>query len=693
MWYDNGDFPAARAAGHPQGKGMVTMKHTVCRITALALILSLVLTVSLSGFGSAADVKEYLRGDADQNGTVNAADATRVLLHAVEKITLEGTALTCADADGNGDVNAADATRVLLHTVGKITLTETVIEETSDEPSEESKEQSKEESKPDPSSGEAGEEGGEATYDRTQDALTDKDFLKTSGTVLRNQSGTGDIVNLNGTNLGGWLHLEGWMDGGGGDNNDYAVRSQLLERFSEDEVDALMDVYQNAYITEEDLDFIASRGANCLRVPIFWMELMDNEGNMKEGAFDQIDWVIEECKERGIYIILDLHGGPGGHSSGWLTGGHSGSNELWTNSTYQAWAVTIWETIAARYKGEPAVAGYGLLNEPVAPNNAVAPVQAMYDKLFKAVRAIDEDHIIILGAFFSMDYLGDPKLHNWTNVVYESHHYNEGDKSVGGQESFAAGQASYIKQYMDRWGMPVLAGEFNFWSAESAWELWFQTLNEMNISWTSWTYKNTDKTASNYWGWYITPTVPTVNYLTDSYDTIAEKWSQYGSENYVPNTGLTDIVNRYTYYHYVDPMDAYADKLLPRSGWKVTAYRADGSDTAGKMLDGSMASRWASGEAQKDNGEQWVLLDLGSEQSFGAMLMYTPNGDAARGLLIEVSSDKETWTEVATGAAQEGFTEVTFGKQTARYVRITQTGNGPSNFWSIYELYLEKAAA
>src|SRR5689334_14296164 len=45
--------------------------------------------------------------------------------------------------------------------------------------------------------------------------LGPSDFLKTSGTVIRNNSGTGAIVNLRGTNLGGWLLQEGWMSPAG----------------------------------------------------------------------------------------------------------------------------------------------------------------------------------------------------------------------------------------------------------------------------------------------------------------------------------------------------------------------------------------------------------------------------------------------------------------------------------------------
>src|SRR5487761_1232975 len=41
--------------------------------------------------------------------------------------------------------------------------------------------------------------------------FTSSDFLKTSGPYLRNNSGTGSIVTLRGTNLGGWLTQEDWM--------------------------------------------------------------------------------------------------------------------------------------------------------------------------------------------------------------------------------------------------------------------------------------------------------------------------------------------------------------------------------------------------------------------------------------------------------------------------------------------------
>ena len=47
----------------------------------------------------------------------------------------------------------------------------------------------------------------------------------------------------------------------------------------------------------------------------------------------------------------------------------------------------------------------------------------MYDILYKAVREIDQDHIIFMGAFYSFDFLCNPREKGWENVVYQTHPY------------------------------------------------------------------------------------------------------------------------------------------------------------------------------------------------------------------------------------------------------------------------------
>lgn len=69
----------------------------------------------------------YKLGDVNNDGDINASDATRVLLHAAKKITLVDTQLLAANVTGDltgagqPNVNASDATRILLYVAKKIT--------------------------------------------------------------------------------------------------------------------------------------------------------------------------------------------------------------------------------------------------------------------------------------------------------------------------------------------------------------------------------------------------------------------------------------------------------------------------------------------------------------------------------------------------------------------------------------------
>src|SRR5690606_30051617 len=54
--------------------------------------------------------------------------------------------------------------------------------------------------------------GGLTPYTEHVSASMDtNDFLKANGTVIRNQSGLGEVVNLRGTNLASWMLQEDWI--------------------------------------------------------------------------------------------------------------------------------------------------------------------------------------------------------------------------------------------------------------------------------------------------------------------------------------------------------------------------------------------------------------------------------------------------------------------------------------------------
>lgn len=61
---------------------------------------------------------EYLPGDVNMDGSVNAADAAMILRFVVGLIDLDDTQRLAADVDGSGMINAADAAVILRYTVG-----------------------------------------------------------------------------------------------------------------------------------------------------------------------------------------------------------------------------------------------------------------------------------------------------------------------------------------------------------------------------------------------------------------------------------------------------------------------------------------------------------------------------------------------------------------------------------------------
>lgn len=126
---------------------------------------------------------------------------------------------------------------------------------------------------------------------------------------------------------------------------------------------------------------------------------------------------------------------------------------------------------------------------------------------------------------------------------------------------------------------------------------------------------------------------------------------------------------------------------LPRTGWTATASPSSTTDVPARMLDGSTATRWSSGTPMT-NGNT-VTVDLAAARTFSRIVMDSgpSTSDYARGYQIAVSTDGTTWRTVGSGTGTSALVTASVGSQTARYVRVTQTGSA-SWWWSIAELNL-----
>jgi len=160
----------------------------------------------------------------------------------------------------------------------------------------------------------------------------------------------------------------------------------------------------------------------------------------------------------------------------------------------------------------------------------------------------------------------------------------------------------------------------------------------------------------------------------------------------------TDIglVNGTTYYYVISATNSAGQSVnssqvtavpgtLNRTIW-IASSSTSGSDAPANALDGDLTTRWSTGTSQV-NG-QWFQVDMGSVNVFNKMVLNAVNSanDYPRGYQVTVSNDGINWNSLAvSGSESSGITTMTFAAQTARYIRITQTGSAPGTFWSIDE--------
>ncbi|HTI72272.1 MAG TPA: cellulase family glycosylhydrolase [Candidatus Limnocylindria bacterium] len=362
-------------------------------------------------------------------------------------------------------------------------------------------------------------------------------FLMANGIHLRNGRGTGDIVPLRGVNLGGWLVMEGWqcpMDASGLADH-FSVLQTLDSRFGVEVEQGLLRTYQSAWMQARDFDNIQSLGMNVIRVPVWWATFEDLSGHWRADAFDRLDWAVTNAWQRGIYTLIDLHGVPGGQSTSDSTG-QGGLNQFWASAAHRDHTAAIWTAIASHYVGNPAVAGYDLINEPSGAPSTSA-VWSAYNSLYKAIRAVDPDHVIFMeGTFGNWNWsmLPNPATYKWTNIVYEMHEYQwNSTTSPAGVKAGIDNQIKDFKQHQS-WKVPACIGEFNcFGTGSDTWKYAIQQFNSNGMSWTMWSYKATHGSPPDSWGVYdpagAGPAKPRIQ--TDTAAVISNRWSTWGGGN------------------------------------------------------------------------------------------------------------------------------------------------------------------
>ena len=159
------------------------------------------------------------------------------------------------------------------------------------------------------------------------------------------------------------------------------MRSEMRKVLGDDGYELFFERLLSAFYADADAAFLAESGLNCVRIPVNYRHLESDARPFEiiEDGFRHLDRAIAAGGEHGVYTLIDLHALPGSQNQHWHSDNPTHRALFWEHRHFQDRVVGIWEAIADRYKGNPWVVGYNLMNEPADESRAV--VGPFYERL------------------------------------------------------------------------------------------------------------------------------------------------------------------------------------------------------------------------------------------------------------------------------------------------------------------------
>jgi len=140
------------------------------------------------------------------------------------------------------------------------------------------------------------------------------------------------------------------------------------------------------------------------------------------------------------------------------------------------------------------------------------------------------------------------------------------------------------------------------------------------------------------------------------------------------------------------------DRALDKKSWTASASVADSTFlfsgeklvvdvAAANALDGDHWTGWRDMTKTQYAG-QWFQVDMKKEEQFDKIVLDTTWAvwDTPEQYVVRISRDGKEWSQpIASGKGNKGITTITFPQQSARHIKVEQTGANPLYHWSIYE--------
>ena len=539
------------------------------------------------------------------------------------------------------------------------------------------------------------------------------------------------IVDGNGTNLllrgigtGNWMLQEGYMmQTSGVAGTQWQFKKKLTETIGIDKTNQFYTAWLDNHFRRIDVDSMARWGFNCVRPALHYNlftlpiedEPVQGANTWLESGFTRLDSLVAWCAANKMYVMLDMHGAPGGQGKDAAISDYDSSKPaLWESELNKAKFVALWRKIAARYANNPWIAGYDLLNETnwTFPEGNNSQLRALYGRVTTAIREVDTNHLIVIeGNWFANDFSGlTPAWDN--NMAYSFHKYWTVNNTASIQ---------WMLDLRNNTNCPIWLGE----SGENS-NRWFtdciELMEKNNIGWSFWPVKksginNILKVTTNsdyidlvnYWkGNAPTPTVDKAFQAVMTYannhklencviqhdviDAMIRQPQTTETLPYKTNTTSSTIYGvDYDFgradYAYSDSLDAnYHLSNNNYTAWNnAYNYRNDGVDidvcndatTNGYCVGWVENGDWTQYTIQSDEAMTYNVLLRYASQSGSAKVYVEVNGKrASKTITLTPTGNWSTWR---TGA----ITNVIFPAGSVKVKIVFEKGGANFNYFQL----------
>jgi endoglycosylceramidase len=282
-----------------------------------------------------------------------------------------------------------------------------------------------------------------------------------------------------------------------------------------------------AFDASDPIDMRA-RGFNLVRLPINWSAIEPARGQYDEAYLDRVAQVVAWCRDAGVDVLVDLH------QDGWskelcedgaplwaivpppatLTGGpvpgpdcHATGPALTAFDSFWADTDGLGEAylamlahVAGRFRDDPAVIGYEIMNEPIGVDDTV---QTFQKRAAETLRDNDTKKLVVFEPSATRNFTNGAPIPDApfpvAGAVYAVHVYtaifgNSGALEDGSYPPLLAGSIHGARDEADGWGTPLMVTEYGLGSTTTQGPDWIghalDDYDAVGASTTWWLWKD-----------------------------------------------------------------------------------------------------------------------------------------------------------------------------------------------------------